>query len=292
MTAAERARLAALAAAATPWWTAPSDGTCGRMDEGYESHPCAKPAGHDGECECPDVCCYGTNGPMMTRAEKRDALVRWLAGKLTRKHAMTMGALLCEADALEQFRTAVPALLSALDAAEADRDALIGAGCSPEQNALALLDLYHQREQNALSGEADATRRAEDAELGCEIAYRREPTQAEGDAHAYRAHQGDVLEEAHVPMGNHHGHRCRCGVWVWGGPTTCQRCTDAEAVEIALARAFDAEAERDRLRKRVKLAEARLVAQNRFDGFGHDEDHEAAIKARWAFDGSASKGGE
>jgi hypothetical protein len=32
----------------------------------------------------------------------------------------------------------------------------------------------------------DLLDRAESAELGCEIAYRREPTQAEGDAHEYR----------------------------------------------------------------------------------------------------------
>ena len=153
---------------------------------------------------------------------------------------------------------------------------------------------------------ADAERRAEAAELGCEIAYRREPTQAEGDAHAYRAHKGDVIEEAHVPMGNHHGHRCRCRLWVWGGPTVCVTCVAADAVACVqaqrdiildasaegswMARALDAEAERDRLRARAERAEARLVAQNRFDGFGHDEDHEAAFKARWAF--RASKGGE
>ena len=69
--------------------------------------------------------------------------------------------------------------------------------------------------------------RAESAELGCEIAYRREPTQAEGNAHA------DGSDECHVPMGNHHGHRCTCGRWVWGGPTVCQRCVDADAVKIA-----------------------------------------------------------
>jgi hypothetical protein len=103
---------------------------------------------------------------------------------------------------------------------------------------------------DALSGEADAVRRAESAELGCEIAYRREPTQAEGDAYEYRHDQSmgasECIRECHVPMGNHHGHRCPCGRWVWGGPTVCQRCVDAEAVKIALE--WKAEADRLRLR--------------------------------------------
>lgn len=90
-------------------------------------------------------------------------------------------------------------------------------------------------------GWADAVRRAESAELGCEIAYRREPTQAEGDVHEYRHEQSmgasEAIRECHVPMGNHHGHRCLCGRWVWGGPTVCQRCVDAEAVKAALLRA-------------------------------------------------------
>ena len=93
-------------------------------------------------------------------------------------------------------------------------------------------------------------KRAEAAELGCEIAYRREPTQAEGDAHEYRHDQSmgasEAIRECHVPMGNHHGHRCSCGRWVWGGPTVCQRCVDAEAVKIALE--WKAEADRLRLR--------------------------------------------
>jgi hypothetical protein len=87
---------------------------------------------------------------------------------------------------------------------------------------------------------------AEAAETGCEIAYRREPTQAEGDAHELPPLAGgDVPSECHVPMGNHHGHRCRCGTWVWGGPTVCQRCVDAEAIKIAL----EWRAEADRLRR-------------------------------------------
>lgn len=89
---------------------------------------------------------------------------------------------------------------------------------------------------DALSGEADAVRRAESAELGCEIAYRRAPTQAEGDAHEHQD-ASEAIRECHVPMGNHHGHRCPCGLWVWGGTTVCQRCVDAEAVKTALLRA-------------------------------------------------------
>lgn len=77
----------------------------------------------------------------------------------------------------------------------------------------------------------------------------REPTQAEGDAHEYRNDQGMGASygagESFVPMGSHHGWRCRCGTWVWGGPTVCQRCVDAAAVKIAV----EWKAEADRLRK-------------------------------------------
>jgi len=82
--------------------------------------------------------------------------------------------------------------------------------------------------------------------LGCEIAYRREPTQAEGDAHEYRHDQSMGASygagECFVPMGSHHGWKCTCGTWVWGGPTVCQRCVDANAVKIVLE--WKAEAER------------------------------------------------
>jgi hypothetical protein len=74
------------------------------------------------------------------------------------------------------------------------------------------------------------------AELGCEIAYRREPTQAEGDAHELPLVEGEI-GRCHVPMGNHHGSRCHCGIWVWRGATVCQRCAYAEAVKAALLRA-------------------------------------------------------
>lgn len=69
----------------------------------------------------------------------------------------------------------------------------------------------------------DLLDRAESAEHGCEIAYRREPTQAEGDAHA------DGASECFVAMGGWTGRRCRaCGRWVWGGPTACEGCVRRE----------------------------------------------------------------
>lgn len=83
-----------------------------------------------------------------------------------------------------------------------------------------------------MSGDAmeDVTSLVDSLRLGCEIAYRREPTQAEGDAHEYRHDQSMGASygasECFVPMGGHHGWRCKCGVWVWGGPTVCQRCVD------------------------------------------------------------------
>ena len=74
-----------------------------------------------------------------------------------------------------------------------------------------------------------ALRRAESAELGCEIAYRREPTQAEGDAHE-SGEPDHAKGECFVAMGGWTGRRCRaCDRWVWGGPAVCQRCVDAEA---------------------------------------------------------------
>ena len=135
------------------------------------------------------------------------------------------------------------------DAARAEREALRRHydEAGPEHNLLALLDLYDERRaaaeserdearaelrrlallglerdermNEALSGEADAVRRAESAELGCEIAYQREPTQAEGDAH------DDDTGECFVAMGGWTGRRCRvCNRWTWGGPTACVPC--------------------------------------------------------------------
>lgn len=88
----------------------------------------------------------------------------------------------------------------------------------------------------ALAGEADAVRRAESSELGCEIAYRREPTQAEGDAHEHRHEQSMGASypsgECFVPMGGWTGRRCRiCSRWVWGGPTACVACVRVEEAQ-------------------------------------------------------------
>lgn len=100
--------------------------------------------------------------------------------------------------------------------------------------------------------------------LGCEIAYRREPTQAEGDAHEYRHDQSigasHSAGECFVPMGSHHGWRCKCGAWVFGGPTICQRCVDKDAVKIAM----EWKSEADRLRKI-------------FDDAGHGEHNVLAL---------------
>jgi len=124
---------------------------------------------------------------------------------------------------------------------------------------------------DALSGEADAVRRVESAELGCEIAYRREPTQSEGDALEYRHDQSmgasECIRECHVPMGDHHGHRCPCGRWVWGGPTVCQRCLIAKAIKMTL----EWKTEANRLRLRADAVTLLLEA----NGCDCDCDHDA-----------------
>jgi hypothetical protein len=74
-------------------------------------------------------------------------------------------------------------------------------------------------------------KRAESAELGCEIAYRREPTQADGDAHE-GGEPAHAKGECFVAMGGWTGRRCRaCARWVWGGPTACDRCVGREERE-------------------------------------------------------------
>lgn len=79
----------------------------------------------------------------------------------------------------------------------------------------------------------DVTSLVDSLRLGCEIAYQREPTQEEGDAFEHRHDQSMGAShgsgECFVPMGSHHGWKCKCGTWVWGGPTVCQRCVDADA---------------------------------------------------------------
>lgn len=87
----------------------------------------------------------------------------------------------------------------------------------------------------------DVTSLVDSLRLGCEIAYQREPTQEEGDAHEYCHDQSMGAShgsgECFVPMGSHHGRKCKCGTWVWGGPTVCQRCVDADAVTLPRATA-------------------------------------------------------
>lgn len=127
----------------------------------------------------------------------------------------------------------------------------------------------------------EALFRAESAELGCEIAYRREPTQAEGDAHEWPRGEG----ECHVPMGNHHGHRCLCGIWVWGGPTVCRRCVDAEAVKIALEWKDEAgrlwREEADRVGAVKLLLEANgCDCDCNHDAESHDSDCERCLACR------------
>ena len=126
---------------------------------------------------------------------------------------------------------------------------------------------------------AELEQRAESAELGCEIAYHREPTPDEGDTYEFEHHQsmGPVEKsgECHVPAGNWHGHRCTCGKWVWGGGTVCQGCVDAQAVRLAVSdrdaaqsradaaekRAYDAHARADQNFKRAEIAESSLRSQ-------------------------------
>jgi hypothetical protein len=56
----------------------------------------------------------------------------------------------------EPCRKAVAEALRKEARDELDRDALIGAGCSPEQNALALLDLYAERTRDAEAARDEA----------------------------------------------------------------------------------------------------------------------------------------
>ncbi len=72
--------------------------------------------------------------------------------------------------------------------------------------------------------------------MAVEIAQRREPTQAEGDAHA-RKPDGSLADECFVPAGGWTGRRCRaCCRWVWGGPTACVQCAERiTELEAALA---------------------------------------------------------
>ena len=89
------------------------------------------------------------------------------------------------------------------DELRAERDALIGAGCSPEQNALALLDLYAERTRDAETARDEANanycfmvERAADEkldgyrELGARVAS------AENERDSLRR----LLQEAHAEL--------------------------------------------------------------------------------------------
>lgn len=120
-----------------------------------------------------------------------------------------------------------------------------------------------QKKINRVRGELDDILSLVDIlRLGCQIAYRREPTQEEGDAAELLHDQSMGASygngECFVPRGGHHGFKCRCGKWVWGGPTICQRCVDAEAVKIALE--WKAEADRLRYQRNSMEADDRLRA--------------------------------
>lgn len=123
--------------------------------------------------------------------------------------------------------------------------------------------MMSEAQASALSSESEAVRRAESAELGCEIAYRREPTQAEGDAHEYEQHEsmGPVhgAGECFVPMGGWTGRRCRrCRRWAWGGPTACEACAAFEAgldrAEVAERDLARVTRERDALQRHYDAA--------------------------------------
>jgi len=132
--------------------------------------------------------------------------VRWLLDREKRAR----DARVCELEAAP-VASLMQALADRIERAEADADKR---------------EAELERERDSLAKERDAAiARAESAELGCEIAYRREPTQAEGDAHACPL-VGDI-PECHVPMGDHHGHRCACSRWLWDGSAVCPWCADA-----------------------------------------------------------------
>lgn len=83
--------------------------------------------------------------------------------------------------------------------------------------------------------------------MAVEIAQQREPTQAEGDAHAHRPPSGapddggDMLDECFVPAGGWPGRICRvCRRWVWGGPTACVQCLEVERLRKELVAEKDA----------------------------------------------------
>lgn len=158
-----------------------------------------------------------------------------------------------------------------------------------ELRRLALLGLEREERMNeALSGEADAVRRAESAELGCEIAYRREPTQDEGDAHE------DEPGECFVTMGGWTGRRCRvCNMWTWGGPTACVACAAREERDEARAEVATliANADADSYtisRLGTELVEARAERDRRPDISAKDAAHAIKFFRGWDAPGSVT----
>lgn len=147
----------------------------------------------------------------------------------------------------------------------------------------------HWAERNAeLVRERDvAIARAESAELGCDIAYRREPTQEEGDAHEDKQHQSMGPElatgECFVAMGGWTGRRCRhCGWWVWGGPTVCVVCVERAERDEWKARAEKAEAMVEKLTtlaEKVDVIRNSIVGMQGFNFSEHGYPLVAALEA-------------
>ena len=204
------------------------------------------------ECCCDDCCGHGQEDSSCVPISDVEGWVR--------KREDSLGAELITAEnEATKWESVAAETQRELDACRVARDAwALQCDMASEAQADALSDASKAR-----SEASDAMARAESAELGCEIAYRREPTPAEGEAYAHQMCEGAIVE-AHVPMGNWHGHRCTCGKWVWGGGTVCQRCVDAQAVRTAVdraveaeQRALDAECERDGCRALEVAAEER-----------------------------------
>jgi len=113
-----------------------------------------------------------------------------------------------------------------MDDSELNDQAMMFQAITERQEAVELELRLVEEMQLALEA---ITQRAESAEFGCEIAYKREPTQAEADAHANGA------DECFIPMGGWTGRRCHhCRTWVFGGPTACARCVERQELRLAL----------------------------------------------------------
>lgn len=148
---------------------------------------------------------------------------------------------------------------------EADRRVVSAATyaqrAAERDEAYAERDAAIVRAEKAETETEEAVRRAESDELGCDIAYRREPTQEEGDAHEDKQHQSTDLPtgECFVAMGGWTGRRCRhCARWVWGGPTACAVCVErASRDELGIQLAA--------CQERLRLAMACVVAGDALD---------------------------